>query len=170
MFNLSNKQQEQGSDSHGQDGKTLLATCGTALLGLVTCGAYVTAARMSGAVEYRGVETTRDLEANFWSAVESGVTILRVDALLSNALVADLAHEGKGHAAFAELNILINELENKCGKEHLEMLLIPGDEMSKERRLHGACLNLVNAMSDRDLKQTELAKASLLQAISLFKD
>jgi len=170
MLDLSNKKQDPGKDSPGQDGKNLLATCGTALLGLVSCGAYVTAARMSGAVEYRGVETTKELEANFWSAVESGVTILRVDALLSHAPVEDLAREGKGHAAFTELKMLINELEKRCGKKHLEMPLLPGDEMSKERRLYGGCLNLVNAMSDGDLKQTELTKAGVLQALSLFKE
>jgi hypothetical protein len=170
MFNPKVGQQDRDNYSGGRDGNSLGSKVGAALLTVAATFGYVTAARWSGAVEHKGIRTTRELEHQTFNALGQAVAMLRVDTLLSQAPVTDMASEGPKHAVFSEVNLLIADLERSCGKRHLEMPLLPGDEMSKERRLYAACLHLVAAMRSGDVEQTKLAKARVLYSLSSFKE
>jgi hypothetical protein len=168
MFGRNRAQDNQGESQNDQNRVSDTFKVGLCVLGMSVV--LPVAQRASGVDPWEGVSTFKDVENKFGGAVRCSLGILHVEAELSSANFQELVRDGKEHSVAAALVTLITELKNHFGPGYLEYPLAPGEDMSPERKLYAAALNMHDALEAKDGEQIQLAKARLEAAILLHKD
>jgi hypothetical protein len=114
--------------------------------------------------------TFKGIKNNVAGAVRCIVSLLPVQDELNSAFLTDLAQQGMEHKLRYELDSLAAELEAHFGKRYLEHPPFPGEEISREKKLYAACLEMLGALQAKDGDRIALGRITLNAAINLHRE